>query len=263
MSNTVKFSGLGLPLFCRSLFCLYFQLANVTCISILKPASKAILVFAQSASRDALYKKLKGGECIFDHLTRQTIQKARRTGFPVFHFDEGLQEGTSFGERLSGAMKLLFDKGFESLVVIGNDSPDLSPSVLREAFFALDHNGAVLGPSDDGGVYLIGLHRDHFEYDEFLDLPWRQKCLFKQMIFWIQSKGLEKVSVLKCKMDLDTTGDFRNWYGKTGFIRGKLNRLIAGLLHMDPGAGFQKSLRFPLDFYPFVRFNKGSPALSC
>ena len=116
----------------------------------MKPSSKAILVFAQSASRDALDKKLPGGECIFDHLTRQTIHKAKRTGLPVFHFDEEMQEGTSFGERLSGAMKSLFDKGFESLVVIGNDSPDLSTSVLRKAVSAFDRKKAVLGPSDDG-----------------------------------------------------------------------------------------------------------------
>ncbi|MDX1333133.1 MAG: DUF2064 domain-containing protein, partial [Robiginitalea sp.] len=140
----------------------------------MNPSSKAILVFAQSASLDAAEKRLPGSERIFEHLTRQAIEKAKRTGFPVFHFNERMQEGTSFEERLTNAMKTLFDQGFEHLVVIGNDSPDLTTETLRDAVASLDQKKAVFGPSDDGGVYLIGLHRDHFEYNEFRDLPWRR-----------------------------------------------------------------------------------------
>ena len=228
----------------------------------MNPSSKAILIFAQSASRDATDKKLPGGECIFEHLTRQTIQKARRTGFPVFHFDEGMQEGNSFEERLSNAMKTLFDRGFENLVVIGNDSPDLTTATLKEAVFSLEHKKAVLGPADDGGVYLIGLHRDHFEYGEFRSLPWRQEHLYRRMILWINSKGVDNITVLHYKMDLDTKKDIRNWSKNAGNACGKLIRLIAGLLQSNPKPCSQKRLNFLQSFYPFIRFNKGSPALS-
>jgi len=228
----------------------------------LNPNSKAILVFAQSDSRDAADKKLPGGECIFKHLTGQTIQKAKRTGFPVFHFDEGMQEGTSFEERLSNAMKTLFDRGFENLVVIGNDSPDLTTANLKEAVSSLEHKQAVLGPADDGGVYLIGLHRDQFEYTEFRDLPWRREHLFQRMILWIHSRGFHNVKVLNYKMDLDTKKDFRNWSGNARNVCGKLIRLIAGLLQASPGPCFHRRFNASLDFYPFTRFNKGSPVLS-
>ena len=228
---------------------------------ILKPSSKAILVFAQSASRDAADKKLSGGERIFEHLTRQTLEKAKRTGVPVFHFDETLQEGFRFEERLSNAVKTLFDQGVENLVVIGNDSPDLTTRALLEALSSLEDKKAVLGPSDDGGVYLIGLNRDHFEYGEFRDLPWRQEHLFHQMISWIHSKGFDNIMVLNFKMDLDTRKDFRNWSANAGAVYGKLIRLIAGLLYASPRASFQQRLGFSHEFYPFIRFNKGSPAL--
>jgi hypothetical protein len=199
---------------------------------------------------------------IFEHLTKRTIQKAKRTGFPVFHFDEGMQEGISFEARLSNAMKTLFDQGYENLVVIGNDSPDLTTATLREAVSSLEQRKPVLGPSDDGGVYLIGLHRDHFDYDAFLRLPWRQEHLFRRMVLWIQSKGIPHVRVLNCKMDLDTTTDFRNWSESKKTTSGKLIRLIAGLLHVRPKASFHKRLSFSPGFYPFIRFNKGSPVLA-
>jgi len=228
---------------------------------ILNPSSKAILVFAQSASRDAADKRLPGSERIFEHLTRLAIEKAKRTGFPVFHFNEEMQEGTSFEERLTNAMQTLFDRGFEHLVVIGNDSPDLTTATLRDAVASLDHKKAVFGPSDDGGVYLIGLHRDHFEYNEFRDLPWRREHLFQRMIFWIHSRGIENILVLNCKMDLDTKIDFRNWSAGSKSTSGKLIRLIAALLQASPNDYFYKSLNFSQARYPFIRFNKGSPAL--
>jgi glycosyltransferase A (GT-A) superfamily protein (DUF2064 family) len=227
----------------------------------LKPASKAILVFAQSASRDARDKNLPGGQSIFDHLTRQTIQKALRTGFPVFHFDEQRQKGDSFGERLSRAMKSLFDKGIESLVVIGNDSPDLSTSVLRKTVSTLHPGTAVLGPSDDGGVYLIGLHRDQFEYREFLDLPWREPGLFQSMISWIRSGGSQHLVVLNYKMDLDSPKDFVNWSRTTGPIHQRVIRLIEGLFQAKTQVFSSGNLRFSQDYYPFIRYNKGSPVL--
>jgi glycosyltransferase A (GT-A) superfamily protein (DUF2064 family) len=227
----------------------------------LNPSPKAILVFAQSPTRDAADKRLPGAERLFKDLTRQTLQKARRTGFPVFHFDEGMQDGNSFGERLSGAMQSLFDRGIEHLVVIGNDSPDLTTATLNEAVMALEDKKAVLGPADDGGVYLIGLRKDQFEYGQFLQLPWRQEHLFQQMILWIRARGLEEVEVLSYKMDLDTQKDFRNWSGKPVPSDSKIRRLISGLFHPGPEACMQDYSKFSAEFYPFAFFNKGSPCL--
>lgn len=228
----------------------------------LKPASKAILVFAQSASRDAAAKKLPGSESVFEHLTRQTLLKARRTRLPVFHFDEGMQIGDSFGERLSRAVNSLFERGFENLVVIGNDSPDLTSALLCKAFCSLERGKPVLGPSADGGVYLIGLHKQHFEYEGFLNLPWRKEHLFTQMISWIQSRGVGQVTVLNCKMDLDNSRDFRNWHADSGHADRKLHGLISGLFSIGSAPGWTQAFGIPKDFYPSIHFNKGSPALS-
>jgi hypothetical protein len=62
-------------------------------------------------------------------------------------------------------------------------------------------------------------------------------------------------------MDLDTQIDFRNWSVGAKSTAGKLIRLIAGLLQASPNDYFYKSLNFSQARYPFIRFNKGSPAL--
>jgi len=73
------------------------------------------------------------------------------------------QRGETLGERLSNAAAELFSKGFESVCLINSDSPTLPREILGTAVSLLAQDGdrVVLGPSQDGGYYLIGLKRPH------------------------------------------------------------------------------------------------------
>lgn len=68
------------------------------------------------------------------------------------------QVGGALGDRLDSVMSALLDQGFDQVFALGSDSPDLPSGHLDHAFTALgsDENDLVLGPSDDGGYYLIG-----------------------------------------------------------------------------------------------------------
>lgn len=71
-----------------------------------------------------------------------------------------LQEGADLGERLDIALTGRLRQGYSRVVIMNSDGPSLPVAHLVEAFAALS-NGAdvVLGPSDDGGYYLIGVRR--------------------------------------------------------------------------------------------------------
>lgn len=75
--------------------------------------------------------------------------------------DLGFRMQQAFSENL---------EGFESVVIVGTDSPGLTPDILEQAFDALKKHEFVLGPSADGGYYLIGLNRMIPEI--FTDIPW-------------------------------------------------------------------------------------------
>lgn len=68
------------------------------------------------------------------------------------------QVGATLGDRLDEVMSAVLDQGFDHVLALGSDSPDLPPAHLDAAFAALDRTETdlVLGPSDDGGYYLIG-----------------------------------------------------------------------------------------------------------
>src|SRR5712691_4154386 len=73
------------------------------------------------------------------------------------------QRGETLGERLINAATDLLSNGFESVCLINSDSPTLPGEILRTAasLLAQDGDRVVLGPSQDGGYYLIGLKRPH------------------------------------------------------------------------------------------------------
>lgn len=71
------------------------------------------------------------------------------------------QRGQNLGARLDAALADAHAHGFGPLLVVGTDSPTLPPAFALDAFSVL-HTGqadVVLGPTDDGGYYLVGLRQ--------------------------------------------------------------------------------------------------------
>ena len=68
-----------------------------------------------------------------------------------------VQQGDNLGDRMKNAFQDLFDKGYTRVAIIGSDCFDLTPALLSEAIHCLDQNDFVIGPSEDGGYYLLGM----------------------------------------------------------------------------------------------------------
>lgn len=72
------------------------------------------------------------------------------------HFTYIQQKGIDLGERLTNATKWGAEKGYEKIIIVGSDSPTLPKSYITDGVVALDFCDVVIGPSVDGGYYLIG-----------------------------------------------------------------------------------------------------------
>ena len=81
------------------------------------------------------------------------------------------QRGSDLGERLRNCFIDLFGLGFESVIVIGADSPTLPGELVYDAFDSLeDPSDVIIGPTEDGGYYLIGMRKLHEQI--FEKIPW-------------------------------------------------------------------------------------------
>jgi uncharacterized protein len=98
------------------------------------------------------------------------------------HFALVVQRGDEFGERLFCASQDLFRLGFESVCLINSDSPTVPARLFDEAVEVLSRPGdrVVLGPSDDGGYYLIGLKKLHRRI--FEEIAWSTEKVLQQTI---------------------------------------------------------------------------------
>ena len=74
-------------------------------------------------------------------------------------FHKEIQQGNSLGERMSRALSVAFEKGFQRAVIIGTDCPELDMAILEKAFEVSGEYDVVLGPAEDGGYYLMGTNR--------------------------------------------------------------------------------------------------------
>lgn len=175
-----------------------------------KNTDTAILIFSLSARREAERKTLFGvdkkqsASAFFDILNDRTQKLAAASGVDAFVVDEGQQRGRTFGERYTNAFQQIFDQGYTKVVSIGNDAPDLTAETLRKAIDEIQQNDIVVGPSTDGGVYLLGLSRSLFNTDEFLNLPWLKGSLCEtlmQSAYW-QKSGSFSLDMLS---DIDDT----------------------------------------------------------
>ena len=92
------------------------------------------------------------------------------------------QRGDAFGQRLVFATEDLLRLGFDSLCLIDSDSPTVPEQAFAQAVDLLSQasDSVVLGPSDDGGYYLIGLKKLHRQLFEAID--WSTGCVLEQTI---------------------------------------------------------------------------------
>jgi len=154
-----------------------------------KPFSSSRHLFLVSALEDSVEKM------------RSTLQQQGLFIDPKINF--AIQQGEDLGQRMFAAFKNLF-KNHRSVVLIGCDLPDLTSALISKAFDALQSNDLVIGPSCDGGYYLIGLKKEM--PDLFKEISWSSEKVLKQTLERAERLSL-KVQLLEKLRDIDTVDD--------------------------------------------------------
>jgi uncharacterized protein len=115
------------------------------------------------------------------------------------------QEGNELSERLLYAFHWCKQQGFQRTILIGSDTPHISRDIIEAATKALDEADVVLGPSDDGGYYLIGMD---IPYDVFSGIPMSTSEVRERTIEAAHHLGL-KVHLLETLLDVDEYSDLQ------------------------------------------------------
>lgn len=116
------------------------------------------------------------------------------------------QRGADLGARLADAFAALLGSPDDRAVVIGADCPTLDASAVDQAFAELARHDLVLGPTRDGGYYLIGLRRPVPAL--FEGVAWSTHAVLGETLERAERAVLDTV-LLAMRDDLDTEEDLR------------------------------------------------------
>lgn len=218
----------------------------------------AILIFANSAQKEAERKSFLSKEA-FSKLNAQTLKIVRKSGISYFHFSENQQVGDSFGERFTNAIESILNKGFQNIITIGNDTPHLKTKHLLETQKQLEQKDLILGPSKDGGFYLMGIKKEHFNKEVFLKLPWNKSNLRKAVAKVSRVKKL-KIDFLELLNDIDKKQDIKYIINSFKTIANGLLKLLLYLVFDVKQIAHQSKI-IVLEILFSKPFNKGSPQI--
>lgn len=123
------------------------------------------------------------------------------------------QKPGDLGERLAGAFEWAFSSGARKVAAIGTDCPGVDRSIVLAAFSSLDCSNLVLGPSEDGGYYLIGLR--HPCPAIFDDIPWSSSKVLETTLAAADRLGLSP-GLLPVLPDIDTADDLQRHFDSIG-----------------------------------------------
>lgn len=192
----------------------------------------AILLFNRSAHEEAKAKGYFSEKSatkavkLIQYLKDQTYQTAQRINLPVLNFDSKKQKGDNFGARITHAIKSSFEKGYDNLIIIGIDSPGLNYRHIHKAKSILETSEkTILGPSHDGGVYLIGINKSNFCEAEFLNLAWQTEELQQS---W--KKVDSDIEWLNPLTDIDQLEDLFEFLPKFDITLTQFHKLISIIL---------------------------------
>lgn len=120
------------------------------------------------------------------------------------------QTGPTLGERMCNAFGEVLEGRADAAVMIGTDSPAMPAEYIQNAAELLAAGSdAVIGPSEDGGFYLIGLRSVDAAVFESVD--WGTHTAFDQTMANLEKIG-SKTSILPVCYDIDVEADLRRLY---------------------------------------------------
>lgn len=114
------------------------------------------------------------------------------------------QKGNDLGMRMENAFETAFKDGYKNVIIVGSDLYDLKPTHLENAFKALETHEFVLGPSLDGGYYLLGMKT--LCAAVFKNKQWGTDSVLEDTLKNLEQ---ENVKLLEALNDIDTFEDLR------------------------------------------------------
>ena len=172
-------------------------------LPVLKPEQCVGLHWAFLKDLTEIYKQLDAH--LFVAYTPDPDWEVLKSVFPPAGYIP--QKGKDLGEKMYRAIKKVADLGYEDIVLTGTDLPMMTKDHLESGFSILEERDIAIGPTSDGGYYLIGMKkpcRDVFQLEGY-----GGSSVFQNTVTAAENAGLTVGIAMSCD-DVDTPDDLWN-----------------------------------------------------
>ncbi len=163
---------------------------------------------------------------VYVSLVEQILHQIRISGLPLALFFDGdeadrlpiawcaaadschQQTGHDLGERMANAFRLLFDAGYQTVLLCGSDIVGIDAGYLQQAAEKLEQSGMVIAPAYDGGYCLIGFTAESFTPQVFARIVWSTEQVLLQTLERCEQAGI-RPALLELLRDIDTLDDLK------------------------------------------------------
>lgn len=159
---------------------------------------------------------------------KEQIARWLGSGYPMMP-----QRGANLGRRMADAFQNAFSLGVRRAVLVGTDIPDLPPGRIGQAFDCLRSFSSVIGPTHDGGYYLIGFRVDGFTESVFVGQPWGSGRVFEETLAAFRREN-ETPCLLERWFDIDRPEDLSAFMRRQAGAPGKASATAAFLAERFP-----------------------------
>jgi rSAM/selenodomain-associated transferase 1 len=125
-------------------------------------------------------------------------------------FEYRSQQGQDLGRKMARAFDRAFRESYNRALLVGTDVPQISAKILKDAFNALDRYDGVIGPTVDGGYYLIGFRSETFRSEFFDNVAWGTDRVLSQTMALFLNSNLRIFTLPKLR-DIDDMDDLRQF----------------------------------------------------
>ncbi|KRQ85797.1 2-phospho-L-lactate guanylyltransferase [Caloramator mitchellensis] len=119
------------------------------------------------------------------------------------------QQGETIGDRMYNSAEFILQK-YDKVLIIGSDVPEITSEVILDSFDKLKRYDIVIGPTYDGGYYLIGLKKIKKQIFNN-EIRWGCESVFESTLNYIKECSLSYELVPKC-YDIDTKEDLIEFF---------------------------------------------------
>lgn len=174
----------------------------------------ALLVFIRDAHDEARLKPIfKNDESrnnqLYTYLNQRITSVAKESTYDFYVISTQKQVGNEFGERFKNAFKSIFEMGYDAVVSVGNDVPQVNEQTVDQVVTGFESHDVVLGKTTSNGAYTVGLTKYAFSKCDFDAVDWSSNNVVRSIEKRSNQQGSSFLQLEEIYFEINTHEDLR------------------------------------------------------